>query len=98
MPPFVNIAIAQFKPKKADFRANLERLGSIFAQLDELEPHPTVLSLPETALTGYFLEGGVREVAMTAGTLARELDATYRSFAKSPRSLDVTLGFYEIWN
>ena len=98
MPPFVNIAIAQFKPKKADFRANLERLGSIFAQLDELEPHPTVLSLPETALTGYFLEGGVREEAMTAGTLARELDATYRSFAKSPRSLDVTLGFYEIWN
>jgi NAD+ synthase (glutamine-hydrolysing) len=98
MPPFVHIAIAQFKPRKADFRANLERLGALFAQLDELEPHPTVLALPETALTGYFLEGGVREEAMTAGALARELDATYRSAARSPRSLDVTLGFYEVWN
>src|SRR5437764_5416101 len=35
---------------------------------------------------------------MTAGTLARELDTTYRSSARSPRSLDVTLGFYEVWN
>lgn len=57
-----------------------------------------VLALPETALTGYFLEGGVREEAMTAGTLARELDATYRSSVRRPSSLDVTLGFYEIWN
>src|SRR5690348_5793074 len=98
MPPLVQVAIAQFKPRKADFRANIERLATLFAQIEELAPRPMVLALPETALTGYFLEGGVREVAMTAGTLARELDATYRSFAKSPRSLDVTLGFYEIWN
>jgi NAD+ synthetase len=35
---------------------------------------------------------------MTAGRLARELDATYRSAAKAPRPIDVTLGFYEIWN
>jgi NAD+ synthetase len=98
MPPLVHVAIAQFKPRKADFRANLERLGGLFAQLGELEPHPTVLALPETALTGYFLEGGVREEAMTAGALARELDTAYRSATRSPRSLDVTLGFYEIWN
>jgi NAD+ synthetase len=98
MPPFVNIAVAQFKPRKADFRANLDRLGALFRQLDELEPRPTVLALPETALTGYFLEGGVREEAMTAGALARELDATYRAAARSPRSIDVTLGFYEVWN
>ena len=98
MAPLVHIAIAQFKPRKADFRANLERLGGLFAQLSELDPHPTVLALPETALTGYFLEGGVREEAMTAGALARELDAAYRSAVRSPSSLDVTLGFYEIWN
>jgi len=98
MAPLVHIAIAQFKPRKADFRANLERLGGLFAQLGELDPHPTVLALPETALTGYFLEGGVREEAMTAGALARELDAAYRSAVRSPSSLDVTLGFYEIWN
>ena len=98
MPPFVHLGVAQFKPRKADFRANLDRLGALFAQLDEIEPRPMVLALPEAALTGYFLEGGVREEAMTAGTLARELDATYRSAAKAPRPLDVTLGFYEIWN
>ena len=98
MPPLVHIALAQFKPRKADFRANVERLGALFAQLGDAEPYPTVLALPETALTGYFLEGGVREEAMTAGALARELDATYRAAVRSPRSLDVTLGFYEIWN
>ena len=98
MAPLVHIAIAQFKPRKADFRANLERLSGLFAQLGELDPYPTVLALPETSLTGYFLEGGVREEAMTAGTLARELDAAYHASVRSPRSLDVTLGFYEIWN
>ena len=98
MPPFVHVAIAQFKPRKADFRANIDRLAALFAQIEELDPRPTVLALPETALTGYFLEGGVREEAMTAGTLARELDAAYRAGARSPRSLDVTLGFYEVWN
>jgi len=98
MAPLVHIAIAQFKPRKADFRANLERLGALFAQLSELDPYPTVLALPETALTGYFLEGGVREEAMTAGALARELDSAYHASVRSPRSLDVTLGFYEIWN
>src|SRR5436853_3021385 len=98
MPPLVHLAIAQFKPRKADFRSMLERLGALFAQLGEAEPSPMVLALPETALTGYFLEGGVREEAMTAGALARELDATYRSAVRSPRALDVTLGFYEVWN
>src|ERR1051326_3805746 len=98
MPPFVHVAVAQFKPRKADFRANLARLGELFAQLEDLDPHPNLLALPETALTGYFLEGGVREEAMTAGALARALDETYRANARSPRSLDVTLGFYEVWN
>jgi len=98
MPTFVHVAIAQFKPRKADFRSNLARLGELFAQLEDLDPHPNLLALPETALTGYFLEGGVREEAMTAGALARELDAAYRANARSQRLIDVTLGFYEVWN
>jgi len=98
MPPFVHVAIDQFKPRKADFRSNLARLGELFAQLEDLDPHPNLLALPETALTGYFLEGGVREEAMTAGALARELDAAYRANARSQRLIDVTLGFYEVWN
>jgi NAD+ synthase (glutamine-hydrolysing) len=98
MAPFVHLAIAQFRPRKADYRGNLARLATLFAEVDALgEPRPAVLCLPETALTGYFLEGGVRDQAVTAGTLARDLDATYRGAVHAPRTLDVVIGFYEIW-
>lgn len=93
----IQLAIAQFSPRKGDYFANLSRLGDIFAQLDTLEPRPQVLCLPESALTGYFLEGGVREVAVTAGTLARDLHEQYRASVTSPRMLDVALGFYEVF-
>ena len=98
MPPFVHLALAQLKPRKGDYKENLRRLGSVFARVDQLEPRPGVLCLAETALTGYFLEGGVRDNAMTAGALAADLDAAYRAAVPSPKPLDVTLGFYEIWN
>jgi len=91
----VQLAIAQFSPKKGDYKANLARLGDLFAQIDALEPRPQLLCLPESALTGYFLEGGVREVAVTAGTLARDLNELYRARVGGPRLLDVALGFYE---
>lgn len=98
MAPFVHLALAQIKPRKGDYRGNLERLGALFAQADRLEPRPMVLACPESALTGYFLEGGVRDNAVTAGTLARDLDVVYRDNVRSARPIDVTLGFYEIWN
>ena len=98
MPPFVNLALAQLKPRKADYQENLRRLRAVFARIDQLEPRPNVLCLAESALTGYFLEGGVRDNAVTAGTLAADLDDAYRAAVPSPRPLDVTLGFYEIWN
>jgi NAD+ synthase (glutamine-hydrolysing) len=93
----VQLAIAQFSPKKGDYAHNLGRLGELFAQADALSPRPQVLCLPESALTGYFLEGGVREVAITAGQLARDLHARYRASVSAPRMLDVALGFYEEW-
>lgn len=93
----IQLAVAQFSPKKGDYRFNLRRLGDLFAQVDALEPRPQVLCLPESALTGYFLEGGVREVAVTAGTLARDLNELYRETVRTPRMLDVALGFYEEW-
>jgi len=98
MASLVHLALAQLKPRKGDYDANLRRLGQLFAQLDGLEPRPMVLALPESALTGYFLEGGVRDNAVTAGTLARDLDETYRGAVTSPAPLDVVVGFYEIWN
>src|SRR3954471_23695543 len=98
MPPTVHIALAQLKPRKGDYSGNLQRLRGIFSQLDNLDPRPMVLAFPESALTGYFLEGGVRDNAVTAGTLARDLDQVYRSAVHAPRPLDVTIGFYEVWD
>ena len=98
MPPSVHLALAQLKPRKGEYRENLRRLGAVFASVDQLEPRPTVLCLAESALTGYFLEGGVRDNAVTAGALAADLDAVYRTAVASPKPLDVTLGFYEVWN
>ncbi|HTJ22213.1 MAG TPA: NAD+ synthase [Gemmatimonadaceae bacterium] len=98
MPPFVHLALAQLKPRKGEYRENLRRLGAVFAKVDQLEPRPSVLCLAESALTGYFLEGGVRDNALTAGALAQDLDAAYRAAVASPKPLDVTLGFYEVWN
>ena len=91
----VQLAVAQFSPKKGDYAGNLSRLGDLFVQTDALQPRPQLLTLPESALTGYFLEGGVRDVAITAGALARDLNDLYRERVKSPRMLDVCLGFYE---
>jgi NAD+ synthase (glutamine-hydrolysing) len=98
MPPLVHLALAQLKPRKGDYAGNLDRLRPLFAQLDGLTPRPMVLCFAESALTGYFLEGGVRDNAVTAGTLAADLDRTYRAAIPSPRPLDITIGFYEIWN
>lgn len=94
----VHLAIIQFKPRKGDYENNLAKLGGIFAQLDALTPRPQVAFLPETAVSGYFLEGGVRDHAVTAGTLVRDLDAQYRAAVPSLEPMDVGLGFYEIWN
>lgn len=94
----VNLAVVQFKPRKGEYQANLARLGEIFAQIDSLNPRPDVALLPETALTGYFLEGGVREAAMTAGSLARDLQNAYTQVVPGNRLLDVSVGFYELWN
>ena len=97
MSTVVNVAVAQLRPRKGDYAGNLSRLGELFARLDTLPDRPAVLVLPETALTGYFLEGGVREHAVTAGTLARDLDACYRDAVTSPNTIDVVIGFYEVW-
>jgi NAD+ synthase (glutamine-hydrolysing) len=97
MSTVVNVAVAQLRPRKGDYAGNLSRLGALFARLDGLPDRPAVLVLPETALTGYFLEGGVREHAVTAGTLARDLDACYRQAVTTPNTIDVVVGFYEVW-
>ena len=92
----VHLAIGQVTPRKGEYRHNLDRLGAMFARAADESPAPQLLHLPETALTGYFLEGGVREHAMTAGTLARDLAELHRRHARG-RAFDVAIGFYELW-
>ncbi len=97
----VTIALAQLHPRKGDFAANLARLGPLFARADALTPRPDILHFPETALTGYFVEGGTRDLARTAAQVARDIDAVYRSgvpdAVAAGRTLDVVIGFYERW-
>jgi NAD+ synthase (glutamine-hydrolysing) len=94
----IHLVVVQFKPRKGDYTANVERLAGIFSQIDALDPRPDVAVFAETALTGYFVEGGVRDVALTAGALARDLQAQYARAVTTPRPLDVCIGFYEVWN
>jgi len=104
MPSLLHLALAQFKPRKGNYAANLERLREILAGVHGLEPRPRVLVLPETALTGYFVEGGVRDLAVTAGQLARDVARVYGEAVGGrganggpPPPLDVAVGFYERW-
>jgi predicted amidohydrolase len=46
MSPALHLALAQFKPRKGDYAANLERVRDIFGRVAALEPRPTVLHLP----------------------------------------------------
>jgi NAD+ synthetase len=82
------VALVQFTPKKADTYGNLGRVAGIVA---EESPHADVVVFPETALSGYFLEGGVAEAALTLGQLAQGLGAPP---ADGP---DLVVGFYESW-
>ena len=89
MPP-VRLAISQFRPAKGEYAHNVARIGGVITQAAKLDPKPDLIIFPETATSGYFVEGGVKEVAVTAGTLARDLAAAY----EGPQ-VDVTVGFYE---
>ena len=92
----LSVLAAQMKPKKGDYNHNLELVGELFAQLQQDKIAADVLVLPETAMSGYFLEGGVREVARTSEQLFTELNAEYLSHTDG-RLLDICVGFYEQW-
>jgi len=93
MANFITLALAQFQPRKGDYAGNLSRIGEFLAQASALDPRPQLVCFPETALSGYFLEGGVREHAVTAGQLAADL---HRTYGNGP-AIDVCVGFYEVW-
>jgi NAD+ synthetase len=91
----LRLAVSQFRPRKADYAANLRRLEEIFAEVAALDSPPDLLVLPEAALTGYFLEGGVQELAVSAERLFHDLSAAHQAAACPP--IEVVIGFYEVW-
>lgn len=89
------IAIAQFRPQKADLQANLALLEHVLADAVQLDPRPELVIFPETALSGYFLEGGVRHNACSADSVFSSLEGIHaRVWDETP--LDVVIGFYEL--
>lgn len=90
----VRVAIVQSKPRKGRYSENLRELQEIFAQLGSSEEPPDLVVLPEAALTGYFLEGAVYELALDANRIARDLSQAWRG-ANGGKRVDIVCGFYE---
>ncbi len=91
----MRLALAQFKPGKGVYAENLGRIQEILEGLSERRDAPDLLVFPESALTGYLLEGGVRDLAVTAGQLFEDLQAGHKA-SKAP-AIDLAIGFYEKW-
>lgn len=85
------VACAQFAPKKAEVSANLDTISEIILQCQD--ENVDLVLFPETATSGYFLEGGVIEASLSAEALARGLRE--RLQGKLTRPIDVAMGFYE---
>lgn len=82
----LRVGLAQFKPKKADVEFNLSGIRQVIAeQIGAVD----LLVFSEANLSGYFLEGGVTEVAVSSDEVAKGLGAP------APDAPDVVVGFYE---
>jgi NAD+ synthetase len=90
----LRLAIAQVRPRKGAYEENLCRLGALFREVGNWPEPPELLVAPETALTGYFLEGGVQDLAITGDQLFADLSRQHLEAGTPP--LDVALGFYEV--
>lgn len=86
------IAQVQFRPRKARIDENLERIAD--ATVAAADSGAALVCFPEAALTGYFLMGGVEEVALPAAELAERLASRVADLRTETR-IEVSLGFYE---
>src|SRR6266571_3810889 len=91
----LRIAVSQFRPTKGEYAQNVDRIAAVLAQAMALEVSPALVVFPETATSGYFVEGGVKDVAVTAGTLFRDLQTRYEQLGAP--AVDVAVGFYELF-
>ncbi len=89
----VKLAVAQIRPDKADYESNLQQIGAVLSEVGDSKRAPDLVVFPESVMSGYFLEGGVRDAAVTAGGLFRDLVQLHASCDVPP--MDVVVGFYE---
>ena len=89
----LTVSLAQLRPRKGRYAENLARLGEMFREAALLPTPPGLIVGPESALTGYFLEGGVRDLALEAERLFDDLSRVHRE--SGAPDLEVALGFYE---
>lgn len=86
--PPLRLAVAQFRPRKAEVDHNLARVREL---ITEHAGETDLLVFPEASLSGYFLQGGVGESARTVEAVAEALGAPPEG------APDVVLGFFESW-
>lgn len=86
------VACAQLAPSKANIPRNLDRIAELALQASR--EGADLVVFPETAVTGYFLEGGVLEHARSAPQIFDEV--SQRLAGKLERPLDLLIGYYEI--
>ncbi len=82
----LRISLVQFRPRKGQVEANLLAMAGEVAAVTGATD---LVIFPETAVSGYFVEGGVEEVARTARELADGLGPA------PPGAPDVIFGAYE---
>ena len=87
--PPLRVALVQFKPTKADVARNVQAVCDIVL---EHANQTDLIVFPETALSGYFLEGGVAEAALTVEQLIEMLGPP------PVGGPDIVIGFYERWH
>ncbi len=86
------LAQVQLRPRKADVEANLTR---VVEALGAARAAGAALAcFPEASLTGYFLMGGVEEVATPADVVYHELRRRFSETCPG-ETMEVSLGFYE---
>src|SRR3954466_6515955 len=90
----LRLALAQIRPEKGAYEQNLCRMGALFREVGSWPEPPELVVAPEAALTGYFLEGGVRDLALPAEQLFDDLSRQHEESGIAP--LDIALGFYEV--
>jgi N-carbamoylputrescine amidase len=87
----LRVALVQTKPAKGQYARNLAAAREAFAQLTD-DP-PDLVVLPEAALTGYFLEGAVYDLALPAEKFADDLARAWRD--AGGQRVDLAAGFFE---